>query len=87
LEGIQRGLRGFDDLTLARWLSQTLAQLKAGSCALPSPGRGYRLAADQAYHRQIWLKGLVAAPAGFTESPCCRAPGLPLFSRDVLEAG
>jgi len=78
----------FDDLTLARWLSQTLAQLKGRVLRFSHPLVGaYRLAADQAYHRQIWLKGLVAAPAGFTESPCCRAPGLPLFSRDVLEAG
>ena len=78
----------FDDLTLARWLAQTLAQLKGRSLRFSHPLVGaYRLAAEQAHHRQIWLKGLVAAPAGFVESPCCRAPGLPLFSRDVLETG
>ena len=78
----------FDDLTLARWLAQTLAQLKGRTLRFSHPLVGaYRLAAEQAYHRQIWLKGLVTAPAGFTESPCCRAPALPLFSRDVLETG
>jgi hypothetical protein len=78
----------FDDLTLARWMAQTLAQLKGRVLRFSHPLVGaYRLAAEQAHHRQIWLKGLVAAPAGFFESPCCRAPGLPLFSRDVLETG
>jgi len=78
----------FDDLTLARWLVQTLAQIKGRVWRFSHPLLGaYRLAAEQAHNRQIWLKGLVAAPAGFTESPCCRAPGLPLFSRDVLETG
>jgi hypothetical protein len=78
----------FDDLTLARWLAQTLAQLKGRVLRFSHPLVGaYRLAAEQAYHRQIWLKGLLAAPAGFAESPCCRAPALPLFSRDIMENG
>ena len=78
----------FDDLTLARWLAQTLAQLKGRVLRFSHPLVGaYRLAAEQAHRRQIWLKGLVASPAGFSESPCCRAPGLPLFSRDILESG
>jgi hypothetical protein len=78
----------FDDLTLARWMAQTLAQLKGRAWRYSHPLVGaYRLAAEQAHHRQIWLKGMVTPPAGFFESPCCRAPGLPLFSRDVLETG
>ncbi|MGD1085042.1 MAG: hypothetical protein ABSA47_09875 [Verrucomicrobiota bacterium] len=78
----------FDDLTLARWMAQTLAQLKGRAWRFSHPLVGaYRLAAEQGHHRQIWLKGMVAPPAGFFESPCCRAPGLPLFSRDVLETG
>src|SRR5580698_1025603 len=78
----------FDDLTLARWMAQTLAQLKGRVLRFSHPLVGaYRLAAEQAHHHQIWLKGMVASPAGFFESPCCRAPALPLFSRDVLETG
>ena len=78
----------FDDLTLARWLAQTLAQLKGRALRFSHPLVGaYRLAAEQAHHRQVWLKRMVAAPAGFTEAPCCRAPALPVFSRDVLETG
>jgi hypothetical protein len=78
----------FDDLTLARWLAQTLAQLKGRALRFSHPLVGaYRLAAGQAHHRQIWLKRLVAPPAGFSEAPCCRAPALPVFSRDVMETG
>jgi hypothetical protein len=75
-------------LTLARWLAQTLAQLKGRALRFSHPLVGaYRLAAEQAHRRQVWLKRMVEAPAGFSESPCCRAPALPLFSRDVMETG
>ncbi|MFM8359712.1 MAG: hypothetical protein ACKOET_14290, partial [Verrucomicrobiota bacterium] len=39
------------------------------------------------HDRQIWLKRLVNMPAGYHEAPCCRAPILPLFTRDVAESG
>jgi len=38
------------------------------------------LAAQLAHSRQIWLKRLVALPRAYSESPCCRAPMLPLLS-------
>ena len=80
--------REFDDLTLARWLSQTLGQLSGRSWRLSHPLLGaYRLAAQLAHERQIWLKRLATPPAAYQESGCCRAPLLPLFTRDVLEAG
>jgi hypothetical protein len=47
----------------------------------------YRLAAEVGHERQIWLKRLATVPASFPEAPCCRAPVLPLFSRDVLQRG
>lgn len=47
----------------------------------------YRLAAQLAHDRQIWLKRLANAPAAYPESACCRAPLLPLLTRDVLESG
>ena len=78
----------FDDLTLARWLAQTLAQLKGRVLRFSHPLVGaYRLAAEQAHRRQVWHKRMIAVPAGFTEAGCCRAPALPLFSRDVMETG
>jgi hypothetical protein len=78
----------FDDLTLARWLAQTLGQLKGKMWRFSHPLIGtYRLAAELAHRRQVWLKRLVNMPAGFTPASCCRAPTLPLFSRDVLQSG
>ena len=78
----------FDDLTLARWLAQTLGQLAGKSWRLSHPLLGaYRLAAQWGHDRQIWLKRLATPPAAYTESACCRAPMLPLLSRDVKESG
>jgi hypothetical protein len=80
--------RDFDDLTLARWLAQTLGQLEGKTWRLSHPLVGaYRLAATLAHERQIWFKRLATAPAGYPESPCCRAPMLPLLTRDVSDAG
>ena len=82
------GFRDFDDLTLGRWLAQTLGQLAGKTWRLSHPLLGaYRLAAQLAHERQIWLKRLAATPPAYSESPCCRAPMLPLLTRDVHEAG
>ncbi|MHB8519422.1 MAG: hypothetical protein ACYDH9_01570 [Limisphaerales bacterium] len=78
----------FDDLTLARWMAQTLGQLEGRLWRLSHPLLGaYRLAAQLAHERQIWLKRLATPPSAYPEAPCCRAPLLPMFTRDVLEAG
>jgi hypothetical protein len=80
--------RDFDDLTLARWLAQTLGQLEGKAWRASHPLIGtYRLAAQAAHDRQIWLKRLTTAPAAYPESPCCRAPLLPLLTREVRDAG
>jgi hypothetical protein len=82
------GFRDFDDLTLARWMAQTLGQLAGRAWRLSHPLLGaYRLAAQLSHERQIWLQRLVAAPPAYSQSPCCRAPMLPLLTRDVREAG
>lgn len=78
----------FDDTTLARWLAQTLGQLEGRAWRYSHPLLGaYRLAAELAHERQTWLKLLATPPAAYAESPCCRAPMLPLLTRDVQEAG
>jgi hypothetical protein len=82
------GFSDFDDLTLARWLAQTLGQLSGKTWRLSHPLLGaYRLAAQLGHERQIWLKRLVATPHAYSDSPCCRAPMLPLLTRDVRESG
>jgi hypothetical protein len=83
-----QGFRDFDDVTLARWMAQTLGQLAGRSWRLSHPLLGaYRLAAQLGQERQIWLQRLVATPHAYSESPCCRAPMLPLLIRDVHETG
>lgn len=80
--------RDFDDLTLARWMAQTLGQLEGKTWRLSHPLLGaYRLAAQHGHERQVWLKRLASAPAAYADAPCCRAPTLPLLTRDVRESG
>ena len=80
--------RAWDDLTLARWMAQTLGQIEGRVWRLSHPLLGaYRLAAQLAHDRQIWFKRLATAPSAYREAECCRAPLLPLFTRDVLETG
>jgi hypothetical protein len=80
--------RDFDDLLLARWMAQTLGQLEGRVWRMSHPLlAAYRLAAQIGHDRQIWLKRLAIPPAAYSEAPCCRAPLLPLFTRDVRESG
>jgi hypothetical protein len=78
----------FDDLTLARWMCQTLGQLEGKSWRLSHPLVAvYRLAAQEAHDRQTWFKRLATPPHAYPESGCCRAPMLPLLTRDVRDSG
>lgn len=80
--------RDWDDLSLARWMAQTLGQFQGQGWRLSHPLVGtYRLAVQVASERQIWLKRLVSLPADYAIAECCRAPLVPLLTRDVLESG
>ncbi|MHB9008244.1 MAG: hypothetical protein ACYDC1_15070 [Limisphaerales bacterium] len=80
--------REFDDLTLARWLSQTLGQIHGRGWRLSHPlVAAGRLAGQIGHDRQIWHQRLATAPSAYPEAACCRAPFLPLFTRDVVESG
>lgn len=83
-----RSMRDWDDLTLARWLAQTLGQLEGRAWRFSHPlAVVYRLGAQIGHERSIWLKRLATPPAAYGESQCCRAPFLPLLTRDVRESG
>ena len=87
-KGYGRAFQDFDDLTMARWLAQTLGQLENKAWRLSHPLVGaYRLAAQLGHDRQIWHKRLATPPAAYRESPCCRAPLLPLMTREIRECG
>jgi hypothetical protein len=88
LKEYTRVFEEFDDLTLARWMAQTLAQLKGRAWRHSHPLlASYRLAAGLGHQRQIWHKRLVTFPGDFLQAPCCRAPMLPLLTRDVMKTG
>ena len=79
---------GWDDLTLARWLSQTLSQLQGRSWRMSHPMvAAYRLAAQTAAQKHIWSQRLVTPPNPYLLAECCRAPLLPLLTRDAGESG
>ena len=83
-----RVFREWDDLTLARWLAQTLGQLEGRAWRLSHPLVGaYRLAAKLGHDRGIWQKRMATAPVAYAESACCRAPFLPLLTRDIMSEG
>jgi hypothetical protein len=83
-----RGMRDWDDLTLARWLAQTLGQLEGRAWRFSHPlAVVYRLGAQIGHERSIWHKRLATPPVPYTESSCCRSPFLPLLTRDVCESG
>jgi len=87
-KGYGRAFQDFDDLTLGRWLAQTLGQLEGKSWRLSHPLVGaYRLASQIGHDRQIWHKRIATPPAAYRESSCCRAPMLPLLTREVRESG
>jgi hypothetical protein len=80
--------REFDDLTLARWMSQTLAQLEGRAWRSSHPLFGsYLLAARVAREKHLSLRNLVTLPAAYPLANCCGAPLLPMLTRDVLESG
>ena len=67
--------RDFDDLTLARWMAQTLGQFEGKPWRLSHPLLGaYRLAAQLAHERQIWFS---AWPPHRPLMPCRPAAGRP----------
>jgi len=87
-EEYSRPLEKFDDLTLARWLSQLLGQVRGGSWRFSHPlVATARMVARIAHRRQIWLKRMAEPPDPYLVAPCCRAPLVPLVTRDIRKSG
>ncbi|NJK91765.1 MAG: hypothetical protein HC904_08045 [Blastochloris sp.] len=81
-------LDSWDDLTLARWMAQTLSQLNGRIWRQSHPLIGsYRLAAVAAHQRGLKLYRVASIPHDYTQAECCGAPLLPFITRDVVEDG
>ncbi|HIL73534.1 MAG TPA: hypothetical protein EYG44_04825 [Verrucomicrobia bacterium] len=87
-KGYRQVFMEMDDLSLARWMAQTLGQFSGQAWRLSHPLMlAYELAAHAGHDRQIWLKGMAIIPADYIAAECCRAPLLPMLSRDVYDVG
>src|SRR5437773_11619877 len=73
--------KDFDDLTLARWLAQTLGQLEGKVWRLSHPLVGaYRLAAQLCHEPHVGHQRLVTTSAANPEAACCPSPFQPLLA-------
>jgi hypothetical protein len=80
--------REMDDLTLGRWMAQTLGQFHGRVLRLSHPlVNTYRLAAQFGHQREIWIQRVAPMPSQYHPASCCRAPFVPIVSRDILESG
>ncbi|HMJ88908.1 MAG TPA: hypothetical protein VK530_03785, partial [Candidatus Acidoferrum sp.] len=80
--------KDYDDLTLARWMAQTLGQLEGKVWRLSHPLVGaYRLASQVARDRGMSVQRMATFPAAYNSAECCGSPLVPLLTRDVKEAG
>lgn len=87
-EEYSKPLEEFDDLTLARWLCQLLSQVRGKSWRFSHPlVATARMVARIAHKRQIWLKRMAEPPAPYFVAECCRAPLVPLVTRDIRKTG
>jgi hypothetical protein len=84
----KRPFEQFDDISLARWLAQTLGQFEGRVWRMSHPlVSAYRAAAEVANERATWHKRLATLPPLFPTTECCNTPLLPLFTRDILNSG
>jgi hypothetical protein len=87
-EHYRSSINDYDDLTLARWISQTLGQLKGRVWRLSHPLVGlHRLLATTAHKRALRTSRLAQVPSDYPLCNSCGAPLLPLVTRDVAEDG
>ena len=80
--------RDYDDMTLARWMAQTLGQFEGKAWRWSHPLMcAYRTAVLVVRDRGINIARLATIPAAYRIGECCGAPLLPMLTRDVNESG
>lgn len=83
-----RALKTWDDLSLARWLNQTLGQLHERCWRASHPlVVAYRLGATVAQQRDIWNRRTFSFNNHYQRAPCCGAPTIPFISFEVCTHG
>lgn len=83
-----RALKSWDDLSLARWLSQTLGQLHERCWRASHPlVVAYRLGATVAHQRDLWNRRSLSFNHNYQAASCCGAPSIPFISFEVCTHG
>ncbi len=83
-----RALKSWDDLSLARWLSQTLGQLHERCWRASHPlVVAYRLGATVAQQRDLWNRRTFSFNNHYQSTSCCGAPTIPFISFEVCTHG
>jgi hypothetical protein len=83
-----RTLRSWDDLSLARWLNQTLGQLYEHCWRASHPlVVAYRLGATVANQRDLWNRRTFSLNTNYPSASCCGAPTIPFISFEVCSHG
>ncbi|MDX6766590.1 MAG: hypothetical protein SFU85_07355 [Candidatus Methylacidiphilales bacterium] len=87
-EEYRRPVASYDDPALARWIAQTLGQLKGQIWRLSHPLVGlHRLLATTAHKRGLRVARLAQVPDDFPRCTHCDGPLLPLVTRDLVDDG
>ncbi len=83
-----RALRSWDDLSLVRWLNQTLGQLHERCWRASHPlVVAYRLGATVAHQRDLWNRRTFSINHSYQHAACCGAPTIPFVSFEVCTHG
>ena len=83
-----RALRSWDDLSLVRWLNQTLGQLYERCWRASHPlVIVYRLGATVAHQRDLWNRRTFSFHHHYQRTSCCGAPVIPFISFEVCSHG
>ncbi len=83
-----RALKSWDDLSLTRWLNQTLGQLHERCWRASHPFVvAYRLGATVAHQRDLWNRRSFSFNPNYPSAACCGAPAIPFISFEVCTHG
>jgi hypothetical protein len=83
-----RALKTWDDLSLSRWLNQTLGQLHERAWRASHPlVVAYRLGATVAHQRDLWNRRTFTSNHHYELAVCCGAPQIPFVTFEVSTHG
>jgi len=81
-------MKSWDDLSLVRWLNQTLGQLYERGWRASHPlVVAYRLGSTVAHQRDLWNRRTFSFNDNYAPANCCGAPAIPFVTFEVSTHG